>query len=254
MTEPTMPIISVLTPTQQARRDFLLEAGRSLMNQALPPSWTLEWIVQEDGESPKLSEDVALFPFARYQSNRKQLGEGQTRNLALVRALGELVHVLDDDDLLLPGALAMAIDTFANYPQIHWVAAQVDDLLPGNRRVSITAPITPGIIEPGVVNDYICDVCARNEPFLWPVHTAGLTIRTTTIRALGGWGSYPVGADVALLTALTELTPGYLLSTITWLYRRHSQQVTASNDWKDLAPQIAAQRITAIRELGLGCL
>ena len=242
-----MPTISVLTPAQRSRRDFLREAGRSLTNQVLPPGWILEWIVQEDGERPGLGADLAQFAFAEYESNQHQLGEGPTRNLALTRARGELVHVLDCDDLLLPDALAAAIEAFEDNPQIHWVAGQADDLLPNGQRRAFPLPIDPGLIGPGVVSNYIL---AGNQPYL-PIHTAGITIRTATTRGLGGWGSYPRGADVALLAALTELTPGYLLPTVTWLYRKHPQQVTASGDWKDVGPEVATQRITAIRDIGL---
>ncbi|AYM41825.1 glycosyltransferase [Mycobacteroides chelonae] len=242
-----MPTISVLTPAQKVRRPFVIEAGQSIAAQHLPDGWTLEWVVQEDGEQPGLGDDIAAFPFARYQPNNQQLGEGQTRNLALRRAVGELVHVLDSDDLLLPDAMATAINAFSRYSHIHWVAAQADDLLPDGSRVSFQLPIETGIIEPGIVSDYMC----HNHADFLPVHTAGLTVRTTTTRALGGWGSYPRGADVYLLAALVELTTGYVPSTVTWLYRKHPGQVTATLDWDDVSRQVAIQRITAIRELGL---
>lgn len=243
-----MPTISILTPAQKVRRAFVMEAGESIAAQNLPDEWDLEWVVQEDGEQPGLGDDIARFPFARYEPNNQQLGEGQTRNLALTRAVGEFVHVLDSDDLLLPDAMATAIDAFGQYPQIHWVAAQGDDLLADGSRVSFQLPIEIGLVEPGIVGDYLC----HNHPgsFL-PVHTAGLTVRTTTTRALGGWGSYPRGADACLLAALVELTTGYVPPAVTWLYRKHLGQVTATLDWDEVSRQVAIQRITAIRELGL---
>ncbi|MDO3332797.1 Uncharacterised protein [Mycobacteroides abscessus subsp. bolletii] len=243
-----MPTISILTPAQKVRRAFVMEAGESIAAQNLPDGWDLEWVVQEDGEQPGLGDDIAWFPFARYEPNNQQLGEGQTRNLALTRAVGEFVHVLDSDDLLLPDAMATAINAFGQYPQIHWVAAQGDDLLADGSRVSFQLPIEIGLVEPGIVGDYLCHNHA--DSFL-PVHTAGLTMRTTTTRALGGWGSYPRGADACLLAALVELTTGYVPPAVTWLYRKHPGQVTATLDWDEVSRQVAIQRITAIRELGL---
>ena len=239
-----MPIVSVLTPAQRSRRDFLMQAGQSVTSQVLPSGWTLEWLVQEDGQQPSLQTDVAQFGCAEYESNNEQLGAGETRNLALRRVQGDLVHVIDSDDLLLPGALSAAINAFADNSEIHWVAAQADDLLLSGERVPFAAAIAVGPISPGVVNDYIS---AGHDPYL-PVHPAGLTIRTDTVRALGGWGAYPCAEDVWLLAALSELTPGYLLPEVTWLYRKHPQQITAANRWKDLGPQIATQRRDALRK------
>lgn len=242
-----MPIISVLTPAQKSRSELLVDAGHSVSQQQLPPSWTLEWLVQEDGDDPALGDAISIFPFASYEANGRQLGEGPTRNLALNRARGELVHVLDCDDLLLPDALLTAIEIFTRHPEIHWVAGRADDLLEDGSRVPVPLSVPPGFIGPGALSATMCQGSIPQ----WPVHTAGLTIRRSTVHALGGWGSYPCGADVCLFSALSELTPGYLPATVTWLYRKHPGQVTASRDWKDLTPTIVRKRIEAIRELGL---
>src|SRR5882762_8878861 len=107
-----MPLVTVLTAAHSGRAGFLAEAGRSLSGQVLPTGWRFEWVVQEDGPAPELGGVVREFPFARYQANGAALGIGATRNLALTRADGELVNVLDSDDLLLPGALRVATGVF----------------------------------------------------------------------------------------------------------------------------------------------
>src|SRR5436190_15092148 len=122
-----MPVLSVLTAAHGPRSDYLVEAGESLAVQRVPAGWDVEWIVQEDGPAPALAGAVARFPFARYQAHGEQLAAATTRNLGLTRAAGDLVHVLDSDDVLLPGALATAIDAFTEHPQIHWVAGRADD-------------------------------------------------------------------------------------------------------------------------------
>ncbi|WP_313675761.1 glycosyltransferase [Mycolicibacterium sp.] len=151
-----MRLISILTPAQKARRDFLRQAGESIAHQVMPPGWIVQWVVQEDGDEPDLCADLASFPFADHRPNRRQLGPGPTRNLALSRAKGELVRVLDSDDLLLPEALAEVIRAFECYPEIHWVASQADDLLPNGQRLACPLPIAAGLILPGTVTDYIC--------------------------------------------------------------------------------------------------
>jgi glycosyltransferase involved in cell wall biosynthesis len=124
-----VPTTSVLISAQRSRRDCLAGAGQSRIYEVLPPDWTLEWIVQDDGTQPGLTADIAQFSFGEGQSNQRQLGEGRTGNLALSRARSELVDVLDPDDVVPPGVLASAIGAFDNNPQTHWVAGQADNLI-----------------------------------------------------------------------------------------------------------------------------
>lgn len=245
-----MPLLSVLTATHDGRAELLAEAGRSVAAQELPQGWELEWLVQEDG--PAEAPDTGL-P-SGHQANGAPLGIAPTRNLALARAAGELVHVLDSDDLLLPGALAVAIKAFARHPRIHWVAAQADDLLPGGTRVPYAMRLPPGLIEPGEISAFLA---THGQA---PIHCAGLTMRTATLRALGGWVGNPRAEDVALLAALAELTPGYLTPEVTWLHRKHSAQTTRRADWATLGEvslTMIHQRLVALREIGLrlpGCM
>jgi hypothetical protein len=86
------------------------------------------------------------------------------------------------------------------------------------------------------------------------VHPAGLTLRTATTRALGGWVANPRGDDNALLIAISELTPGYLTPEVTWLYRKHSGQLTGQRAFPALEPAawtLVHQRLAALRETNL---
>lgn len=243
-----VPLLSVLTAAHAGRADLLAEAGESLAAQRLPSGWELEWIVQEDGPAPELAPAAERFPFASYAANGEQLGAATTRNLGLTRACGELVHVLDSDDVLLPDALAVAIEAFRAHPEIHWVAAQADDLLPDGTRVPFESPIPPGPIAAGVISSTI------GEDHSLPVHPASLTMRTATVRALGGWVANPRGDDNALLIAIAELAPGYLTPEVTWLYRKHPAQITIQPHFPVLEPiawTLVRQRLAALREVGL---
>lgn len=243
-----MPLISVLTPVHADRAEYLAEAGESLAGQELPAGWELEWLVQEDGPESGLADVARRFPFTRYQANGETLRVNITRNVALSRANGSLVHVLDSDDLLLPGALRTAVEAFDAHPRIHWVTAQAHDLLPDSSRLSFPAPIEPGLIEPGELTRLILDSGKPAAP------CAGLTARTGTVRAFGGWVATPRGGDLALVVALAETTPGYLTPEVTWLYRRHPGQITGQAGWSRLQAESTAlirQRIAALRDLGL---
>lgn len=207
-------------------------------------------MVQEDGADPELATRVNAREFGRYQANRAQLGIAMTRNLALNRAAGDLVHVLDSDDLLLPNALDTAISAFTRYPAIHWVAAQADDLLPDGTRVPYRLQFPTGLVKPRALNVFTLE---HGEP---PVSCAGLTMRTNTVRALGGWVANPCSEDVALLAAMAELTPGYITPEVTWLIRQHDGRTTrATTTWPALRePSVAMvrQRIGALSHTSCG--
>ncbi|AHH94584.1 glycosyltransferase family A protein [Kutzneria albida] len=243
-----MPVLSVLTAAHAGRGPLLAAAGESLAAQQLPIGWRLEWVVQEDGPSPHLAEVLGQFVFARLWTNNGQLGIAMTRNLALTRVSGELVHVLDSDDLLLPGALATALAAFERHPEIHWVAAQADDLMPDGTRVPYPLAFRTGYVRAGEINTFTAE---HDEP---PISCAGLTARTATLRALGGYAANPCSEDVALFTAMAELTPGWITPEITWLIRQHERRTTRGEGWRRLRAASVAmvhQRLAAQRSVGL---
>ena len=124
-----MPTVSILTAAYVPTAKYLPETIASVREQILPTGWNLEWIVQEDGVDPGLADHVTELPYVQYQANNARLGLSQTRNLGLSRAIGDLVQVLDHDDVLLPGALTTLVSRFVDYP-IHWAIGQADDLTP----------------------------------------------------------------------------------------------------------------------------
>jgi hypothetical protein len=71
-----------------------------------------------------------------------------------------------------------------------------------------------------------------------PIPCARMTIRTTTLRAIGGWQALPIGEDVDLLAGLAELTDGWQSSETAWLYRQHPDQISRSDrqrEWGTIA-------------------
>jgi glycosyltransferase involved in cell wall biosynthesis len=105
-------IVSILTAAFTPIADYFADTLVSVAGQFAPAGWGIEWIVQEDGESPRLREIVDTVPFGCYAANNARLGIAATRNLALSRATGEIVQMLDHDDILLPLAIARLVKHF----------------------------------------------------------------------------------------------------------------------------------------------
>jgi hypothetical protein len=89
----------------------------------------------------------------------------------------------------------------------------------------------------------------------WPIHCAGLMMRTDSVRALGGWAAAPSDEDIVLFAALTEVSARYNDPQVIWLYRQHQGQTTRSQAVRDRSVQgrrIALQRVMAVRQTRLG--
>jgi glycosyltransferase involved in cell wall biosynthesis len=245
-------LLSLVTAVHGGRECYLAETAKSVLGQSLPVDWDLEWLIQEDSEEPELQELVAKFAVGdarvRYEVNGAALGPGGTRTLALQRARGELIRTLDSDDLILPGGLAIQIASFVTHADIQWSATQPDELMVDNSRLPYVSMLPFGPVSPGSLNRHMA------EYGICPVHCAGLMVRADVIRAFGGWMGLPAGEDVGLLAAISEIFLGWHDPAVTWLYRRHSDQMTRAFShpfWRTLGETTGAQRSAAIKRLGL---
>ncbi|MBP2330612.1 glycosyltransferase involved in cell wall biosynthesis [Kibdelosporangium banguiense] len=240
--------LSIITAAYSPLADYFSATIESVQNQELPSDWELEWLVQEDGETPTLGSVLSGVPYVVYSANKAHTGIAATRNLALTRATGSIVHILDHDDVMLPGALSRLLPLFEG-PEIHWTVGQADDLLPDGSRRAYESALPFGPIPAGTVNDW-----AIAHDGNWPIHCAGLYLRTELVRAFGGWGGTPVDDDIIMFSALSECVGGYNSPETTWLYRVHDRQTHRSAQWRERSSdgrRIALQRIEAMRSVGL---
>ncbi|MGB8200365.1 MAG: glycosyltransferase [Pseudonocardiaceae bacterium] len=250
-----MPLLSVITAVHSGRQEYLKEAAVTVLGQQLPDAWELEWLVQEDFDEPEmedLARDIAERDArVRYAANRTTLGPGGTRNLALWRARGDLVRTFDSDDLLLPGAIGCSLEIFIAHPEVHWSAGKTENLrLDGTRDPYLASPLHYERVAPGELNRVM------TEAGVCPIHCAGLTMRASTLRAVGGWAGLPVGEDVCMISAIAEMFPGWHDPSVTWLYRRHPGQITNTmpyDFWSSLGETAAEQRLTGLREILSSC-
>ena len=115
------PLVSVIIPTFNRAR-FLKEALESVLAQDYQP---LEIIVVDDGSKDETPHLVCHFPVI-YVRRGKTLGVSAARNSGLRRARGELIALLDSDDLWLPSKISTQVAYFQSHPEA--VAVQTEEI------------------------------------------------------------------------------------------------------------------------------
>ena len=215
-------LVSVVTAVHAPSVPYLAEAWGSLAGQDLPDGWAWEWLVQEDGAcgaGEVLPADEARIRLA----TSRPAGVAVARTMALARAEGSLVRVLDADDLLTPGALARDIAALGGRRDLGWATSAALDLAADGSTHPPAFPDPPG----GPIKGAELLESFRESGYRLPVHPATLCIRRRLAVALGGWTALPAGEDTGLLMAAAAVDDGYFTAEPGLLYRRHAAQVSA---------------------------
>jgi hypothetical protein len=110
--------------------------------------------------------------------------------MCLSRATGELVKVLDADDMLTPGTLAREIAVMTANPGIAWTTCRALDLLPDGSTEDFDFDPPEGPITRGSVPEHW-----RDHDYRASVHPVTLCMRTQLVLALGGWMALPSSGD-----------------------------------------------------------
>jgi glycosyltransferase involved in cell wall biosynthesis len=230
-------VVSVITPVHPAKAQFLDEAWESLAGQEMPPGWAWQWVVQEDGTAAELAGRMPDDKRVSYAAGRAG-GPAVARTIAIARADGDLIKVLDADDVLAPGALARDIAVLCEHPDVGWTTSRAPNLLPDGLLDPYCCNPTPGRIERG---SFIEDRPADDyEP---PVHPATLCVRRGLLLMIGGWMALPASEDTGLLLALNAVSPGYFIGETGLWHRRWDGQSTEGPHHADDTERSARLRV-----------
>ncbi len=110
-------LISIVIPAFN-RPELLLEAARSIAAQT---SSNFEVVVVDNGSTPPISAEMLesvlgdRVRLCRYES---PLGVPRAKNTGVRAARGEVILLLDDDDLLTPNAVETLSTAFADHPEL----------------------------------------------------------------------------------------------------------------------------------------
>lgn len=123
------PVVSVIIPVGPGHEQYLSGALDSLLGQTLR-DW--ECIVINDTGIPiqnwELPQDIlSIYPFVKWVETTGKCGAGSARNSGVAYASAPLLFFLDADDHILPNALELIVEKYANnedgrYVYTDWLA------------------------------------------------------------------------------------------------------------------------------------
>ncbi|MFI9808262.1 glycosyltransferase family 2 protein [Streptomyces sp. NPDC052301] len=237
--------VTVVTAVHGPSARFLPDAYASLCEQRLPDGWQWDWLIQEDGGTDEVRPHVPDDARVSFRQGRPG-GPGVARTIALARAEGTYVKVLDADDRLTPGALFRDLAVLEADPTLGWTTSRVLDLLPDGSTAGFPGDPEQGPIERGTV----LDAWRRNDHRA-PVHPATLCVRRDLLTALGGWMALPASEDTGLLLALDAVSRGWFSAEVGLLYRKWEGQVTGQAAHVDPAERAARTAVAEARAQAL---
>jgi glycosyltransferase involved in cell wall biosynthesis len=123
------PSISVIVASYQAAA-WVADAVRSALEQTEPPE---EVIVCDDGSTDGTPEALAPFAGAITLIRQENRGEAGARNTAIAAATGDVLAILDADDVFAPERLARIRDAFAARPDLDVITTDAWIELDGTR-------------------------------------------------------------------------------------------------------------------------
>ena len=238
-------VVTVVTAVHAPSARFLPEAYASLCEQRLPDGWEWRWLVQEDGYGDEVRRYVPDDARVSFRQGRAG-GPGVARTIALARAEGPYVRILDADDRLPPGALARDLAVLEADPAVGWATSRVLDLLPDGSTAGFPGDPAEGPIERGAVLDHW-----TANGFRAQVHPASLFVRRELLLALGGWMALPASEDTGLLLALNAVSRGWFSAETGLLYRKWEGQVTGRPAHSDPVEREARMAVVAARARAL---
>lgn len=221
------PLVSVITIFLDEER-FLEEAVRSVLNQSYP-HWEL--LLVDDGSTDRSASIARSFAERRpgkiryiHHEERKNRGMSASRNLGVRHARGELVAILDGDDVWEPEKLAEQTDVLEAHPEVGMVY--------GRTRFWHGWTGRPEDSE----EDFLSDIGVEPESVMFPPsmlryflkscpYTCSVLVRRRLIEEVGGFEEAFTGMyeDQVFFAKVFAHAPVYVSGRCWDRYRQHEQ-------------------------------
>jgi hypothetical protein len=231
------PFLSVMLPTCEPD-EFLLEAIESVFSQA--PLHETEIVVVDDAST---RADVAALVRSIDPSGRVRvvaeglrLGLAGNWNRAISLARGRLVHLLHQDDLVLPGFYGRVAAAFVKAPSIGMAFCR-SRIIDGAGRCLKTSSRLRWF--PGVLDGWHERIALRQR-----VQTPSVIVARSTYERVGGYrDDLPQTLDWEMWARIAAAFPVWYEPRPLAAYRRHDANQTArllaaGTTWRDVARAI----------------
>ncbi len=175
----TSPLVSIITAIFNGQ-ETLEACHDSVMLQTCKD---FEWLLADDRSTDNSYDMISSWSDPRihiFQTSANTAGPAAPRNLALSRAKGAYIAILDQDDIWEPDNLERQLAFMERYPEIALLSSNLRLLgATGKQR-------RPGIRRPGLKFPTPGDVY-RDNPFL----SSAIIIRRSAVEAVGGFDEHP---------------------------------------------------------------
>ena len=213
------PFWSVVIPAYQ-RPDYLLECLASVLSQ-WPGDSDMEILVVDDASTPPLCEVVQAIGvgIVRYFRNPQNLGQQGTWNAGVILSRGLWVHLLHDDDYVLPGFYTRLQQSLKSCPNSVGAAftgyANIND----ERQVIFSQQVYKE--SRGIAKDFLQKIGVAN-----PLNPPAVVIRRSVYEELGGYHpELTATLDWELYKRVSTFYDWWYEPDILVHYRQHSKSM-----------------------------
>lgn len=216
-------LVSVLMSVYNSER-YIAQAVESILNQTYS---NFEFVIIDDGSTdrtPQMLDTYAANDPRIRLIHRENRGIPKTRNELLALAQGELIAVMDSDDIALPNRLAAQVAFLQAHPTVVWVGGAFELIDHENRYLTCIGMPTSNaeiqrLLEEG------------HTSFLHP----GAMIRKSAIQLVGGYDeALSTAHDLDLWLKLSEVGELANLDQPVVQYRIHPDSICDRNQDKVL--------------------
>ena len=209
------PTVSIIVRTYN-RAEYLRQALDSIQHQTLAPD---EVIVVDDGSTDETPVVAARYA-VRYERLRHTGNPPVVLNAGLRAATGDLVSLLDSDDVWLPRKLEQQVALLRADPRVGFVYGNARLLLPDGQQ-------SPPVLHPTqIVQGDVLPVVAH----AMCVHPSTLLVRRTLLDRIGPLDETErVNEDLFLVLRLAREMLAACVADPVALIRRHPEQVSTAH-------------------------
>lgn len=215
------PFWSVMIPTFNPPKDLLDKTLTSVLRQNVDPS-EMEILIVDDC-STAIDVEAMVRPLAGdrviYTKTPRNLGLAGCWNASIEKARGQWVHILHQDDYILPGFYERLGQIAQSHPEVGLIAAR--SFFVNEEGVIDRVTRRVPTLEAGGrrVNDFLYNA---------PIQCPGVVVRRDCYEAHGGFRSDLVYAlDVEMWARITGLCGGVITPDVLACYRESSGNQTS---------------------------